>query len=65
MLTTENLKCFSQYARNSLLLDNPCLLSPKQERTIAVNKKQKTRYFFSLSEIPLRPVVICDGLQYL
>ena len=50
MLTTENLKCFFTVCSSySLLLNNPCLLSPKQERTIAVNKYKKTRYFLKLN----------------
>lgn len=46
MLTTENLKMFFHSMLVLLsLITSPCLLSPKQERTIAVNKYKKTRYF--------------------
>ncbi len=50
MLTTENLKCFSQYALVLLFHTSPCLLSPKQERTIAVNKYKRPA--ISLSKTP-------------
>jgi len=52
MLTTENLKCFfTVFSSYSLLLNNPCLLSPIQGQTIAVNKCKKTCYFLKLNSL--------------